>query len=166
MWFRSLLVPLLLSGSTVVVAEPLTFSATLTLAEHSSADVEAQTAAADAARSMSRAAGALPDPKLAFGIDNLPATGPDQWRVDRDFMTMRRIGVSQDFPNGAKRHAQVAAANAAVDEADAQRRVHLVAVRTSSALAWLNRYYIERRAAVLDALSRENTLFALSLIHI
>lgn len=160
MWFRFLLILPLLSGSTFSFADPLSFDAALKLAERSSADIEAQTAGVEAARSASRAAGALPDPKLAFGVDNLPATGPDQWRVDRDFMTMRRIGVMQEFPNSAKRHAVAAAANATADEADAQRRVHVIAVRTSAAIAWLNRHYIERRIALFDALGRENTLFA------
>jgi outer membrane protein TolC len=160
MYFRSLLILSLLSGSTGVLADPLSFDATLTLAERSSADIEAQTAGVDAARSDSRAAGALPDPRLAFGVDNLPATGPDQWRVDRDFMTMRKIGVMQEIPSSAKRHAEAASANAAVDEADAQRRVHVYAVRTNAAVAWLNRYYIERRVALFDALGRENALFS------
>src|SRR5882724_8455820 len=126
MWFRSLLILSLLSGSTGVNADPLSFSAALTLAEGSSADIEAQTAGLEAARSASRAAGALPDPKLALGVDNLPVAGPDQWRVNRDFMTMRKIGVMQDFPSGSKRQAEAATANATVDEADAQRRVHVL----------------------------------------
>src|SRR5258705_11000339 len=134
MWFRSLFILSLLSGSTGVNADPLSFSAALTLAEGSSADIEAQTAGLEAARSASRAAGALPDPKLALGVDNLPVTGPDQWRVDRDFMTMRKIGVMQDFPSGSKRQAESATANATVDEADAQRRRDVFAVGTGGAL--------------------------------
>jgi len=149
----------LLSGSTGVNADPLSFNAALTLAERSSADIEAQTAGVDAARSASRAAGALPDPRLALAVDNLPVTGPDQWRVDRDFMTMRKIGVMQDFPSSSKRHAEAASANAAADEAEARRRVHVFVVRTRTAIAWINRYYIERRAALFDALGRENALF-------
>lgn len=160
MWIRSLLLLSLLSGSPALFAEALTFDRTLSIAVQSSPDIEAQTASVDAARSASRAAGALPDPKLVIGIDNLPANGPDQWRVDRDFMTMRKVGVMQEFPNSARRHAEAAAASATVDEADAQRRVHVVAVRTSAALAWLNRYYSEKRLALFDALARENQLFA------
>jgi outer membrane protein TolC len=160
MLFRYLLVLSLLSGSSGLFANPLSFNSALTLAERSSPDIEAQTAGVEAARSASRAAGALPDPKLAFGVDNLPVTGPDQWRVDRDFMTMQKVGLLQDIPNRAKRHAEAAAANATVDQADAQRRVHVLAVRVNAALAWLNRYYIERRLALFDALGRENVLFA------
>lgn len=159
MWIRSVFV-LSLLGSPAVLAEALTFDRALAIAQQSSSDIEAQNAGVDAARSASRAAGALPDPKLAFGIDNLPATGPDQWRVDRDFMTMRKIGVMQEFPNSARRHAEAAAASAMIDAADAERRIHVVAVRSSAALAWLNCYYIEKRIALFDALTRENQLFA------
>jgi outer membrane protein TolC len=65
----------------------------------------------------------------------------------------------QDFPSSAKRHAEAATASAAVDEADARRRVHVFAVRTSAAVAWLNRYYIERRMALFEGLVGENALF-------
>jgi outer membrane protein TolC len=160
MWFRSLLILSFMSGGACAIADPLSFNAALTLAEQSSADIEAQTAGVDAVRSVSRAAGALPDPRLAFGVENLPATGPDRWSLDRDFMTMRKVGVMQEFPSRVKRHAEAATANAAVDEADAQRRVHVFALRTNAAIAWLNGYYVERRIALFDALGRENALFA------
>jgi outer membrane protein, heavy metal efflux system len=158
MLFRNLLVLSLLGGCAGLDADPLSFSSALALAERSSPDIEAQTAGVEAARSASRAAGTLPDPKLAFGIDNLPATGPDQWRVDRDFMTMRKVGVMQDIPNRAKRRADVAAANATADQVDAQRRLHVAAVRTNAALAWLSRYYVEQRLALFDAFASENVL--------
>ena len=159
MWIRSLFVLSLLSGSPAIYAAVLTFDRALSIAEQSSPDIEAQTASVDAARAASHAAGALPDPKLVFGIDNLPADGPDQWRVDRDFMTMRKVGVMQEFPNSARRHAAAAAASATIDEADAQRRVHVVAVRTNAALAWLDRYFIEKRIALFAALTHENQMF-------
>jgi cobalt-zinc-cadmium efflux system outer membrane protein len=160
MWFRYAFFLSLLTLSTAVLAQTLSFEEALQVAERSSPDLEAQSAGVDAARSASRAAGSLPDPKLAFGIDNLPATGPDQWRVNRDFMTMRKIGLMQEFPSGAKRHAEAEAASAAIAEAEAQQRVRILAVRTGAALAWINRYYIERQLALLGALERENQLFA------
>src|SRR3546814_3863542 len=43
-----------------------------------------------AAEQESRRAGALPDPMLTVGIDNLPVTGPDAFDVQADFMTMKR----------------------------------------------------------------------------
>lgn len=160
MLIRNFLLLSLISGSSAIFADALTFDRALSIAERTSADIDAQNASVEAARSASRAAGTLPDPKFVVGVDNLPASGPDQWRIDRDFMTMRKVGVMQEIPNGGRRRAQVAEASATVDVADAQRRVHVVAIRASAALAWLNGYYIDKRIALLDSLGRENRLFA------
>lgn len=141
-------------------ADPLSFSAALDLAEQRSPDLVASSADIDAARSSAIAAGRWPDPKLIVGIDNLPANGADQWSVDRDFMTMRKIGVMQDIPNRALRHAQIDAATAATDRAVTERRVTVLTVRREVALAWLNRFYLERRVALFDELDHENALFA------
>ena len=66
----------------------------------------------------------------------------------------------QDIPNGAKRAAQSAAASAAVATAEAQHRVSVLSVRRDTAVAWLDRYYLERRGALFDELEQENQLFA------
>lgn len=141
-------------------AEPLSFDAALDIASRTSPDIAAQTLSVEAARSAAIAAGRLPDPKLAVGIENLPVTGTDQWSLTRDFMTMRKVGVMQNLPNRAKREAQTDAAEANIMRAEAQRRVSIISVRRDAALAWLNRYYLEQRGALLDDLDRENQLFA------
>ena len=141
-------------------AEPLSFDAALKIATQSSPDIAVQTSDVEAARSASIAAGRLPDPKLAVGVENLPVTGSEQWSLTRDFMTMRKIGLMQEIPNGAKRAAQVAVADAVMSRAEAERRVRILTVRRDTAVAWLDRYFIERRGALLDELDGENTLFA------
>ncbi len=150
-----------LAGAIAVAnAEPLTFDAALRIAARSSPEIATQTANVEAARAAAVAAGRLPDPKLAVGIENLPVTGPEQWSLTRDFMTMRKVGVMQDIPNSKKRAAQSAAAEAAIGKADAERQVGLLAVRRDTAIAWLERYYLERREALFDELERENRLLA------
>ena len=141
-------------------AEPLSFDTALQIATRSSPDIAVQTAGVEAARSASVSAGRLPDPKLAVGIENLPVTGSEQWSLTRDFMTMRKVGLMQAVPNAAKRSAQVAIADAAISQAEAERRVRILTVRRDTAIAWLNRYFLERRGALLDELDRENQLFA------
>jgi outer membrane protein, heavy metal efflux system len=160
MLFRYLIVFSLVSPFAAAYSEPLTFEAALTLAEQSSSDIAAQTARVDAAMSASVAAGALPDPRLEVGIENLPVSGADQFRFNRDSMTMQKVGFLQEVPNAAVRRAEKAEASALIEQAEAQKRVRVLAVRESAALAWLNRYYIERRIALFDDLSRENQLFA------
>jgi len=158
--FRFALLVFLLGTAGWSVAEPLSFEAALDLATRSSPDVAVQTASVAAAQSASVAAGRLPDPKLTFGIENLPVTGEEKGSLTRDFMTMRKVGLMQDFPNSGKRTARSAAAVADADRARAQRRVSILTVRRDTALAWLARYYLERQGALLDDLDRENQLFA------
>jgi cobalt-zinc-cadmium efflux system outer membrane protein len=158
--FRCVLLASLLGSAGLSAAEPLSFEAALELATRSSPDIAVQTASVAAAKSASVAAGRLPDPKLAFGIENLPVTGEDKGSLTRDFMTMRKVGLMQDIPNSAKRSARTAAAVADAERAQAQRRVSILAVRRDTAVAWLARYYLERQGALLDDLNRENQLFA------
>ena len=63
---------------------------------------------AQAAREMAVAAGQLPDPVLKLGLNNLPIDGPDRYSVTRDFMTMRSVGVMQEFTRDDKRKARAA----------------------------------------------------------
>jgi outer membrane protein, heavy metal efflux system len=157
--FRAFFYICLATAVGVARSEPIAFDTALQIATRSSPDIAQQSASVDAARSASIAAGRLPDPKLAVGIENLPVTGPQQWSPTRDFMTMRKIGLMQDIPNRAKRAAESAVASAAIATAEAQRRISILTVRRDTAVAWLNRYYLERRSALFDELERENQLF-------
>jgi cobalt-zinc-cadmium efflux system outer membrane protein len=158
--FRCVLLICLLGVTALVEAEPLSFDAALELATRSSPDIAVQTASVEAAQSASVAAGRLPDPKLTVGIENLPVTGEEKGSLTRDFMTMRKVGLMQEVPNSRKREARAAAAEAGAARAQAERRVSILTVRRDTALAWLDRYYLERRGVLLDELERENQLFA------
>ena len=102
-------VVLLLVGGSSLAAAPdgalLPLDEAIELGLARSYRIASQRAAVGAANEMSARAGALPDPKLRFGIDNLPITDSDRFRYDRESMTMRRIGVMQEFPNAGKRDA-------------------------------------------------------------
>jgi hypothetical protein len=102
--FRCALLISLIGAAGAAVAEPLTFDGALDLATRSSPDIAVRTASVEAARSASVAAGRLPDPKLTFGVQDLPVTGQKQWSLTRDDFTMRKIGVMQDVPNSAADH--------------------------------------------------------------
>ncbi|MEZ5758899.1 MAG: TolC family protein [Emcibacteraceae bacterium] len=51
----------------------------------------------DATKSMSVAAGSLPDPQISLGLSNVPT---NNFSLNQDGMTQIRIGVSQMFPQG------------------------------------------------------------------
>src|SRR3546814_17726737 len=76
-----------------------------------------------------------------------------------DSMTMARVGISQDVPNAAKRHAQQARAQADIAAAEANGFVEVRRVKVATALAWIDLYYAERRLAAIDAvIARQNGL--------
>jgi outer membrane protein, heavy metal efflux system len=160
--FRCVLLICSVGAASLAAAEPLTFDAALDLATRTSPDIAVQTASVEAAQSASVAAGRLPDPKLTVGVENLPVTGDERGSLTRDFMTMRKVGLMQDVPNGGKRESRAAAAAANTERAGAERRVGILMVRRDTALAWLARYYLERRGALFDELDRENQLFGQS----
>ncbi|WP_406851409.1 TolC family protein [Herbaspirillum huttiense] len=141
-------------------AAPLSFSAALDIAERQSPSLASSRAQIAAAQSSAIPAGALPDPKIFAGIDNYPVSGPDRGRLNADSMTMQKIGVMQDFPNAAKRQARVAVAEASIETAEAQRQVERLKLRRATALAWLNRYFLERKISLFDDLDKENLLLA------
>jgi len=152
---------LVLAGlSGPACAASLSFDDALALAVRETPVIRAESAQIDAARQAAIPAGELPDPKLALGIENLPIEGPDRYSLTRDFMTMQRIGLMQEFPNAAKRDARVAVARGRVAQAEAQTRITRLAVLRETAVAWIARDAAERQLARIDALVEENRLFA------
>ncbi|AUW60540.1 transporter (plasmid) [Sphingobium sp. SCG-1] len=145
-----LCLPLLAAIPGVAFAGPLTFDAALQRALQDAPSLKARALGADAARSARGAAGALPDPTLGVGVESFPISGPLAFEPQRDDFTMARIGVSQDIPNLAKRHAQQARAESDIRAADADTAVEARTVEVGTALAWINLAYAERRLAALD----------------
>ena len=134
---------------------PLSLAEALKVGERASPRLAAQGAALAAARELVPRAGELPDPKLRFGIDNLPVNGPDRFRYDTDFMTMRRIGLMQDIPNGEKRKLREARAARERDVETANLAVQRTVVRREVALAWLELLYARQSRAPLADLATE-----------
>lgn len=130
-------------------AGPLTFGAALKAAADAPS-IKAKRIGADGARSARIAAGQLPDPKLALGIDSFPISGPLAFQPQRDNFTWVNIGVSQDLPNLAKRHARRGRADADIGMADAEIGVETRRVQVQTAIAWIGLAYAERRLAALD----------------
>ncbi|MBI3759189.1 MAG: TolC family protein, partial [Deltaproteobacteria bacterium] len=145
-----LCMPLLAAIPGIAFAEPLTFDAALQRARQEAPSLKAKALGANAARSVRGAAGALPDPTLAVGIDSFPVSGPLAFEPQRDNFSMARVGVSQDIPNLAKRHAQQARADSDIKAAEADTAVEARTVEVGTALAWINLAYAERRLAALD----------------
>lgn len=138
-------------------AAPLTYDAALKAADQTAPTLQARAADVRAARSSAIAAGRLPDPKLAFGVEGFPVSGLNAGRPFRDDFSDVRIGVMQDVPNGAKRRSARERATADIDAAEVGQSAAAREVRLSTAIAWIDLYYAERRLAALDDIDRALT---------
>lgn len=148
----------LLLAASQSFAEGLSFNEALQLAEIQSPQQQARQAALDSATEAVAGAGALPDPRGFIGIDNLPVAGANQFSTSADFMTMQKIGIMQDFPNGKKREARTEAANARVVQEGVEFDLSRITVRTETATAWLNRYFLNQQLAILESQEKDNHL--------
>ncbi|MCX8475862.1 MAG: TolC family protein [Sphingomonas sp.] len=144
-----LLAPLLAVLPTPALADPLTFGEALRRATAEAPSLRARSLEVDARRSTAVSAGRLPDPRLGVGLDNFPISGPPAWSFDRDEMTMARLGISQEVPNGAKRRARTGRAEADIGVAEADRVAETRRVQVATALAWIDLAYAERRLAAI-----------------
>jgi cobalt-zinc-cadmium efflux system outer membrane protein len=125
----------------LAAAAPLSLEQALELAAQRSQTARAARAGASGAAEAARAAGQLPDPTLSVGVDNLPVTGPDRLRTTADSMTMKRVGVSQEWVSSEKRALRQAAAQAQVGRESVLERVALADARLQTALAFVDAYY-------------------------
>lgn len=74
----------------------------------------------------------------------------DLFQPSRDNFSWVRVGVSQDIPNAAKRHARQSRADTDIAAANAEEAAEARTVEVGTALAWLTLAYAEKRLAALD----------------
>ena len=156
--FAAGLAPCVSAHAQTPPATGLSYAEATRLALERAPALRARQADLDGAQSASLSADALPDPRLLVGIDNLPVSGPERWSTTAEAMTMKRVGWMQEVPNADKRRARADAAEAEVAQARAALALDRSNVRRDVALAWLGRYYAERRLALFAALEDENRL--------
>ncbi|MFM0023750.1 TolC family protein [Paraburkholderia azotifigens] len=142
---RSLFAALLLTSVSASAQEtPVTLDAALQAATDRSAAMGAAQASVRASSEAAVRAGQLPDPTLKAGVDNLPVTGPQKYTIGQDFMTMRRIGIEQEWVSGDKRRLRSELANDLVDRERAGYLGQLANTRQQTAIAWLGAVYAKK----------------------
>lgn len=137
---------------------PLSLEEAVRMAVEAAPMLDARRAQREAALQESRRAGALPDPTLTVGIDNLPVTGPDAFDPGADPMTMRRIGIRQEIPAAAERDARRDLAIRVVNERQAQTRAAHLEIRRRSAEAWVALWAAQRELTEVAALREQAEL--------
>ena len=139
----------------------LTLTEAQRIAVERSRQLAAQDASITAAREMAVAAGQLPDPTLKFGLDSLPVTsapGVQAFNLTQDSFTMRRIGVMQEFTRDEKRKLRTVRGERDAERAIAEKTLTLTNIQRDTALAWLDRFYLERMRAVVASQAQETDL--------
>ncbi|KVM89197.1 TolC family protein [Burkholderia stagnalis] len=149
---RTLCAALLVAGVAHAESAPFTLDAALQSATDRSTSMEAAQASVRASSEAAVKAGRLPDPMLKAGIDNLPVNGPQRFTVGQDFMTMRRIGIEQEWVSGDKRRLRSALAGERVGRERAGYLMQLATVRQQTVSAWLNAVYAKKALALQQAL--------------
>jgi outer membrane protein TolC len=125
------------------------------LAVARSRQLAGQDFAVAANRDMAVSAGQNPDPVLRAGIDNLPVNGADQYSISNDSMTQRRIGVAQEFTRGDKKRLRGERYEREADKLLAEKAAMTLVIQRDTALAWLDRYYAEASAVLVNEQIRQ-----------
>ena len=133
-------------------ADPQTFEEALARAASDAPGLRAGALGVEAAEASAEAAGRLPDPRLTFGLNGFPVTGPSAGRFDEVMMTNVQVGLQQDVPSRARRRAERGIARADIGVARAREEIARWQVRVATGQAWIDLHYAERRLMVLDDL--------------
>ena len=157
---RTLCVVLATPFAAFAVSPGVTLPEALRLASERAPMLEARRASVSAAQEEAARAGALPDPMLTIGIDNLPITGNGAFDTSVDDMTMKKIGLRQEIPSRAKRTARQSLAAREIDEAQAQSQAEVLAVRRATAEAWIAVWTAQHELMALEKLREQAALAA------
>lgn len=141
-------------------AAVLDLEAAIHAARDRSQALVATEAEVQAARERAIAAGQLPDPTLKLGVNNLPIEGADRFSLTRDFMTMTSVGVMQELTRADKRQARVRRAEVEIESGRIARLAQLAELQRETALAWLERSYLETMRGLLQRQVSEAELLA------
>ena len=130
------------------VSAPLSLDQAVDLAVQRSQLTRSARAGATSAAEMARAAGQQADPMLSVGIDNLPVTGSNKFSTSAEDMTMKRIGIVQEWVSAEKRSAREAAAQALAGRESVMERIAAAEARMQAALAYVEAYFAGQALAL------------------
>ncbi|QCP53678.1 TolC family protein [Trinickia violacea] len=150
---RSLVAALAFLSVAVHAQEvPVTLDAAIQAATDNSAAIGAAQASVRASSEASVKAGQLPEPALSAGIDDLPINGSQRFTIGQNILTMRRIGIEQEWVSRDKRQLRSNLADEEVSRERAGYLGQLANVRQQTAVAWLNAIYAKQTVSLQQAL--------------
>ncbi|MCM7103627.1 TolC family protein [Enterobacter hormaechei] len=152
LWLGGVLFGLLTSAAQ---AEPWTLEHTLTEAQRYSAELSASRNEAQALDAMAVSATQLPDPKLKFGIENVPVQGSNDRRLTREGMTMQKVGIMQSYVSSEKRERKAQTLQAQARSVLAKSEAVRAALQRDTAQAWLDLALAQQALNTVRTLVRE-----------
>lgn len=157
---------MLVSAFSAKAEEPLSLAETIQLATQSQPLLQSLDDAAASSRQAAIAEGQLPDPKLKFGMINLPVTTGNALRYDRDDQTMVNVGISQDVIPLKKREVASSRMLAEADQFHTEQVAIARTIERDVALAWLDVFEAQRKSelyqSMIDNMTAERKVQAVS----
>ena len=151
---------LLLSGSLLLTfaaqaEQPLSLAEAIQLATQSQPLLQSLDDAAASTRQAAVAEGQLPDPKLKFGMINLPVTTNAALNFNRDDQTMLNVGYSQEMVPLKKRELASSRMLAEADQFHTEQIASARSIERDVALAWLDAYEAQRKFELYQRITDE-----------
>lgn len=145
----ALVLSVLLSTSRLARSEltdptALSLSEVVDLAITAQPALDALSAQQRATHESAIAAQQLPDPKLTFGLADLPIDSRAAFSLTRDSDTQVQIGVSQDFPRAKKRRLRGQLVDREGSRLSAEYSLTARRIRRDAALAWVDVWLYSR----------------------
>ena len=131
---------MMLSAAVFADDSPLTLQEAVALALQQDPGIQQLRAETETVRDEAATAGQWPDPKVSFGLVNLPT---NSYAVGQDSMTMQMVGVEQDFPAGDTRSLSQTRGQQLADAQTALVKDRTLQVVRDVRQAWLKLYYAE-----------------------
>ena len=148
---------LLLVTLAAKAEQPLTLADAIQLATQSQPLLQSLDDAADSTRQAAIAEGQLPDPKLKFGMINLPVTTRNALHFDRDDQTMLNVAYSQEMVPLKKRELASSRMLAEADQFHTEQIATARSIERDVALAWLDVYEAQRKSELYQRIADEMT---------
>ncbi|MCB5322771.1 TolC family protein [Yersinia intermedia] len=152
----ALLMAALFTLPAVGYAADITLEQALASAERYSAELSANQHQVNALENMASSATQLPDPKLKFGIENLPVGGSNARRFTREGMTMQRVGIMQDYISSDKRQRKADTLIAEARKTAAGSETIRTRLQKETAQAWLDLALTEQAVSAAQVLVQES----------
>ncbi len=156
----------MLFSFAVYAEQPLSLGEAILLATQNQPLLQSLDDAAISSREAAVAEGQLPDPKIKFGVINLPVTTRDALRYNRDDQTMANVGFSQEMVPLDKREAAFNRMTAQANQFQTEQAVLIKSIERDVALAWLDTYEAQRKTElyqrIIDDMAAERKVLAAS----